>query len=281
MAKSKIKQPQLLWQIDKPDLPGTSYLFGTMHVRDIKAFDYQDLVCEKILTCDAFATEINLNQAEILLSEQSMDLPEGQTLADFYSSKKYAKIGRFFQKTTGMPIEHFERAKPMMLTNFVTASLLNDDQPLSLDQFLWKFAKTEGRILLGIETVEEQIDLMAKIPLDYQASALWSMVKNVSRFRKSLLKLSTLYQKGDLSEILKSAKKSAGKLRKMMIYDRNKIMADRIAMLVAEQTLFAAVGAGHLGGKKGIINKLKGAGFRLKCVPNISVSSKKVLDDLI
>ncbi len=275
MTKSKKKQPQLLWQIDKPGLPGTSYLFGTMHVRDIRAFDYQELVCEKILSCDAFATEINLQQAEFLLSEQSMDLPEGQSLADFYSPKKYAKIGRFFQKYTGMPIQHFENAKPMMLTNFVTSSLLNNDQPVSLDQFLWDFAEKNDRILLGIETVEEQIALMEKIPLDYQAAALWSMVKNVSRFRKSLLKLSSLYQEGNLAKILKSAKKSTGKLRKMMIYDRNEIMAARITLLVAEQTLFTAVGAGHLGGKKGILKKLKTAGFRLKSVPNRRQSQTK------
>ncbi len=278
MAKSQKKQPQLLWQIDKPNLPGTSYLFGTMHVRDIRAFDYQDLVCEKIQTCDTFATEINLNEAELLLSEQSMDLPEGAFLSDFYNPKKYAKIGRFFLKTTGMSIEHFVRAKPMMLTNFVTSSLLNDDQPVSLDRFLWEFAEKENRILLGIETVQEQIDLMDSIPLDYQAAALWSMVKNVSRFRKNLLKLSSLYQRGDLSKILKSAKKSTGKLRKMMIYDRNELMAERIALLVSEQTLFTAVGAGHLGGKKGIIKKLKSAGFRLKMIPNHpSLSEKRAL----
>lgn len=274
MAKSKKKQPQLLWQIDKPGLPGPSYLFGTMHVRDIRAFDYKDLVCEKILCCEAFATEINLNQAELLLGEQSMDLPDGQTLDHFFSAKKYAKIARFFYKTTGMPIQHFERAKPMMLTNFVTGSLLNNDQPLSLDQFFWKYAENENRILLGIETVEEQIALMARIPLDYQAAALWSMVKNVSSFRKNLLKLSALYQEGNLAKILKSAKKSAGKLRKMMIYDRNEIMAQRIALLVNEQTLFTAVGAGHLGGKKGILKLLKTAGFTLKSVPNLPLASE-------
>jgi len=268
MATAKKKKPELLWQIDKPGLPGTSYLFGTMHVRDLRAFDYKDLVCEKILYCDAFATEINLNQAEFLFGEQSMDLPEGQSLDSLFSPKKYAKIARFFHKTTGMPIQHFERAKPMMLTNFITSSFLNNDQPLSLDQFFWKFAEDENRILLGIETVEEQIDLMARIPIDYQAAALWSMVKNVSKFRKNLLKLSALYQEGNLAKILKSAKKSMGKLRKMMIYDRNEIMAHRIGLLISEQTLFAAVGAGHLGGKKGILKKLKSAGFRLKCIPN-------------
>jgi len=276
MARSKKKESQLLWQIDKPGLPGTSYLFGTMHVRDIRAFDYKDLVCEKILSCDAFATEINLNQADILLGEQSMDLPEGQTLDSLFSPKKYAKIVRFFHKTTGMPIQHFERAKPMMLTNFITSSLLNNDQPLSLDQFFWKFAEDENRILLGIERVEEQIDLMDRIPIDYQAAALWSMVKNVSRYRKNLLKLSALYQEGNLSKILKSAKKSMGKLRKMMIYDRNVIMAYRIGLLVSEQTLFTAVGAGHLGGEKGILKKLKLAGFHLKCLPNHPKSASQI-----
>jgi len=95
-------------------------------------------------------------------------------------------------------------------------------------------------------------------------AALWSMVKNVSRFRKNLLNLSKLYQEGNIAKILKSAKKSTGKLRKMMIYDRNEIMATRIAHLAKEQTIFASVGAGHLSGKKGVLRLLKQEGFRIK-----------------
>ena len=101
MAKSKKKKSELLWQIDKPGLPGTSYLFGTMHVRDLRAFDYKDLVCEKILCCDAFATEINLNQAELLLGEQSRICQKVKRSKVYLPQKNMRKLLSFFIKQLG------------------------------------------------------------------------------------------------------------------------------------------------------------------------------------
>ena len=58
----KKKKQSLLWRIDGDHLPGTSYLFGTMHVKNQKAFKKQDMVYAKMLTCQAFATEFDLDE---------------------------------------------------------------------------------------------------------------------------------------------------------------------------------------------------------------------------
>jgi uncharacterized protein YbaP (TraB family) len=60
-------------------------------------------------------------------------------------------------------------------------------------------------------------------------------------------------------------KKNAKGLRKMMLYHRNEVMAGRIAALARQQSLFAAIGAGHLLGGKGVLRLLKKEG--LKVVP--------------
>jgi uncharacterized protein YbaP (TraB family) len=41
-------------------------------------------------------------------------------------------------------------------------------------------------------------------------------------------------------------------------------MADKIAEIISKKSLFAAIGAGHLGGKKGVLYLLKKKGFLLK-----------------
>lgn len=261
-----MSKPQLLWQITYSDTPFVSYVFGTMHVKDIKAFRYQDLVCAKIDESTAFATEIDLNRANVALNAQSMDLQEGQTLADFYTPKQYAKIAKFFTAVTGLPFDHFNTSQPMMLINLLTASMLNNDMAYALDEFLWRYAASKGKLLLGIETVQEQIDVMHRIPLDFQLKALYKMAKNKTRFRKQLLGMTDIYESGDLKKILKSAKKSTGKLRKLLLYSRNTIMADRIERLSREQSIVAAIGAGHLGGKKGVLKLLKDKGMTVKMV---------------
>jgi uncharacterized protein len=49
--------------------------------------------------------------------------------------------------------------------------------------------------------------------------------------------------------------------RQLMIFDRNELMADRIVEMTAENTVCAAIGAGHFWGEKGVLNALRKKGF--------------------
>jgi uncharacterized protein YbaP (TraB family) len=74
------------------------------------------------------------------------------------------------------------------------------------------------------------------------------------------------YETSDIQKIFKSAKKSTKGLRKVLLYDRNKIMAQRIAVMAKEQSIFVAIGAGHLGGQKGVLRLLKKNGLKIRPV---------------
>jgi len=263
MRKNK---KSLLWRIRKEGLPGDSYLFGTMHVRDEMAFVFEDAAKEKILECDAFAIEVNLEEADLNLTEFSMDLPEGQTLSNLISRKKYEKIQKMLRKYSGMDLIQFDKSLPIMVTNLLTDLILSKDRMVSLDHSLWQFAKEHEKITLGIETLQEQIEVMFKIPIDYQIKNLISVAKDYKKYRKEVMSLAKLYGSADVQKIFKKAKKSSGKLRKMMLFDRNEVMANRISQMIEDQTMVCAVGAAHLGGKKGVIRLLKLQGFQLKPV---------------
>ena len=51
-----------------------------------------------------------------------------------------------------------------------------------------------------------------------------------------------------------------------MIYDRNEIMSARISDFAKRNSIFVAIGAGHLSGQKGVLRQLKKEGFLLKPV---------------
>ena len=55
-----------------------------------------------------------------------------------------------------------------------------------------------------------------------------------------------------------------GKLRKLMIYDRNEFMTNNLVALTEEGATFCAVGAAHLPGGKGMLRMLKRSGFKVK-----------------
>ena len=262
----KKNKKTLLWKISGKDLPGDSYLFGTMHVRSESAFLYQSQVYDKINHCDAFATEFNLEEMMGGTSEATMDLPDGQTLDQLLSPKQYKKVDKLFQKVVGASISHFNTSLPLLVSNVLTEQLLSAEMPVSIDMDLWNYARENDKIVLGVETYQEQINILKKIPLDYQLQSLVATVKDFKSHGKQLKKLTTMYLDADIDKLYKSTKKSLQGLRKILLYNRNEIMATRIAALASEQTICVAIGAGHLSGGKGVLRLLKKEGLKVSPV---------------
>ena len=258
------KKHTLLWRVSDKSLPGDSYVFGTMHVSDERAFKFEEPVKDKIQEVDAFALEFNLEIADLNLTSDAMKLPEGVTLQTLIKPKKFAKINKTFQRFTGYDLELFNHSIPMQITNIMAEVVLSNDRLKSLDETLFHFAKEQNKILLGIETVEEQLAIMKNIPLYHQVKALKDTFKNIKQFRKQVLKMTQLYENADIQQLYKSSKKSTGADRKLLLYDRNEIMATRMIKMMREQTMVCAIGAAHLAGKRGVLRLLKKEGLTVK-----------------
>ncbi|MBL7818199.1 MAG: TraB/GumN family protein [Saprospiraceae bacterium] len=242
-----------------------SYILGTMHVKDARAFQFERLFYEKILSCDTFATELNLDEVQ-QSHNFSFHLPEGILLTDLIKPKLYAKISQIIEQKIGAPLAYFNTMKPIVLTNMLTESTLSNDRLLSLDETLWRFAADNGRILRGIETLDEQIDVLNKMSLTDQVKGLKDMVYNLPKFKRQLLKMTDLYEQADIQQLYKSAKRTAKSSRRLLVYDRNVLMANRIAEICQTTSLCAAIGAGHLAGEKGVLRLLKKKGFIVEYV---------------
>ena len=261
---AKKSKNSLLWQISGENLSGTSYLFGTMHVKDERAFSLIEPLKDVIDTCEAFATEFNLKEAESGVEPNAMDLPDNQILTDFISEKKYQRMRKTFIKYFEFDIEVLKSAMPLIISNALSAQTLMSEREVNLDQYLWQYAEGQEKVTLGIETFAEQLQILHAIPLDYQFKALSDISKNISNFSKQHQKMTALYAKQDIRQMYQSTKKSIGGARKILLYNRNEVMAERIERMAEEQTLFAAVGAAHLAGKKGVLKLLKNAGITVK-----------------
>lgn len=259
----KKKKNTLLWEIKGEQIEAPCYVFGTMHTTDSRAFNTIGTLKKKIEQCDAFAAEYNLDQTDAGELNQAMLLADGQTLDQLLSPRHFSQLKKIFKRETGYPLKRFIRSKPIMISNLLTEVQLGSDQPLPLDSYLHQYAKNLDKTILGIESFEGQLDILKNMPIDKQLPSLKQSIKNFKNFRKSVKKMVELYVEGDLMKILKKAKKSASSMRNTLLYDRNYTMADRIAEMGQEQSLFTAIGAGHLGGKKGVLNLLKQKGFEL------------------
>lgn len=253
----------LLWKIEGGPALGQSYLFGTMHVRDGRAFQRLENVHEAVLACEGFAAEFYLGPDGGAVDALSMQLPDNQVLSGLIPAKKYEKQRKILLKTTGVDIANFDRALPFVLVNLATERLLSQDMPDALDQYLWGFANAANKSLHGIETLQEQMEVLRKIPLESQLKMLSDTCRSISKFRHYLHLIAAHYEAGDIRQLYKMVKRNTKDLRPLMIYHRNEVMAERILGLAGQQTMFVAIGAAHLAGGKGVLRLLKKAGCKL------------------
>jgi len=262
MSKNK---NSLLWEISAEN-GSTSYVFGTMHVQDEKAFRNIEVIEACIKNSTAFAAEYDLDTENYMDFEAASSLPEGQKLSDLIHPKLYEKIAKVLKRETGLKLQYFEQKKPLIILNILTTAQFGKERQVSLDQHLFDFAKAENKELMGLESFEAQLEIMQLMPMKAQLKSLKDMAENFGRYRRTLKRTAELYMESDLAKITKKAKSTASGMRKLLLYDRNLLMADKIAEIASQKSLFAAIGAGHLGGKKGVLYLLKKKGFVVRAV---------------
>ena len=258
-----LKKNSLLWQITPADGGAASYLFGTMHVRDLRAFGWLELAKERMAECSSFATEFDFSETDPVALAAALSLPEGKTLQDFLSRGAWKLLDHYAQKKLQTSAESLKYQHPMTVSTLLSTAFMADEMSHSLDETLWHYAHVLGMKTTGVETFSDQIDTLHRIPFKLHISGLTWVLKNHKRQHTRLKKMMQRYAKGEIHALYKSAKKDAKGMRKVLLYRRNRLMAERFAEITETETLFCAVGAGHLAGGKGMLRLLKNAGFKV------------------
>ena len=260
------KKESLLWQFRRENESRTHYILGTMHVKSEEAYTPVTISKHYMELCNTYVGEMDLNDPELSNIGDYFINEDELVLENFIGEKKYLKYRKVVAKAFGIELDEIAHYKPLVISNMIAESVISKSYDLALDHFLWEYAQAIGMEMKGLESATDQFEIMKSIPLDAQLKGLKSCVKNVITFRAKVLKMSELYADGELTKLYKSAKKSMGELRKLMIYDRNERMTERLIDITAHGATFAAVGAAHLGGGKGMLRGLKKSGFTVRPV---------------
>jgi uncharacterized protein YbaP (TraB family) len=197
----------LLWRITPPGGGPDSYLFGTMHVRDLRAFHWLELAQTHLAQCAVFATEFDFDEIEPEALQAALRLPEGQTLDILLTRGAWKNLDRYTRKKLGTPAEAFRFQHPMSVSTALTAAFLMEEAPQSLDETLWSHAKKLGITTAGVESFAEQLQTLGSIPLQQHVKSLTWLLKNHNRQKRRLKKMMAWYVAGDLQPLYKAAKK--------------------------------------------------------------------------
>ena len=269
----------LLWKIIDEGVNTPSFLFGSMHVRNQQLINKCAALVPFMKQCGVFASEMDINDLKRVSYDQLLDTQDN--LHNHLSPKKYHKLRKIILKSFGLDIAFYNQMPPMMTLQLITESLLTTDAQISLDEFLWNCAIELDLRCTGIETLEDQLLVMRSIPWSYQVKALKSVAKNVRKFRKEVLKTVNYYMEEDIDQLFRTTKKQLGDIRHLMVYQRNKRMAEAIGMLCKAGSSFVAIGAAHLSGGKGVLRILKQNGFKIYPVLDWSIPKKEKSADTL
>lgn len=259
----------LLWKISGNGLTAPSYLYGTIHITC-------DATLEKP-TLDAIANtaqlylELDMDDPQMQMTMiQGMMMKGGKTMKTMMSDADYKMVDAYFTQTLGMGLAALDKMKPFMLTTLVLPSLL--DCPMqSVEQELMRVNASQNKEVLGLETVQEQLAVFDAIPYDVQLEELIKSVRNqFANDKAELVKMYNVYQSRDVDAMQKMTAESENKItsdyQDELLNNRNANWIPKIEQVAKQKPTFFGVGAGHLGGPKGVIALLQKKGYTVEPV---------------
>jgi len=279
-ASAQSEQPtiptekSLLWKIEGNGLDSCSYLFGTIHLIEASDFIIKPKLEKAFSEARKITFEINMeemtNPLSMLTLMDKIMMPGDSTLKDLVTEEEYQEIEAFFKKgNLQLPMFMIKKIKPAFLSMMDPEALSGgefEENTVSYELKLFDLCKEQSKEVDGLETMAFQIGLFDQIPLQKQAEMLLHTVHEVkdTTSENVLQKMVALYLEEDINgmqEMMDVDSPEMMGIGEDLLANRNKnwipIMGD---MMKKQRTLFA-VGAGHLGGKKGVIYLLRQAGY--------------------
>jgi len=260
--------PSLFWEIKGKGMSQPSYLYGTVHSFDSKAFRYVPQLASKIAASELFAMEMIIDMQSQNLKEvmQHAMMPGDTMISMLLAPEEYERLSRYMTDSVGLPMMLLGKVKPFFLMAMMMEQSMTQDAARFLDDSLSQIAKLAKKKVIGIETMEEQLGAIDQIPLREQARMLMEEVDSAltSSSANEMDELIAIYASGSLDSLqqLYQKKEFSNTFQLALVTDRNHRMADRIATYLGDNVrMFVAVGALHLQGEEGVITLLRKKGY--------------------
>ena len=264
----------LLWEISGNHLNKPSYLFGTMHLLCAADAQLSDSLRFAISNVKQIYFEIDLdNIMETLGAMRYLNMNNGTQLSDLLTEEEYQRVKDYFKKNkTMLPFTMMEHLKPYFITSLISESKFPCAEKDGMEQVIMKEAKKDRKPINGLETIQFQAGVFDSIPYKRQAKDLLKMIDSSGTASDSSdIQLVEVYRKQDLNKMqeLTADEEGMGEYLDLLLYNRNSAWVKKMPAIMRDAPALFAVGAGHLGGEKGVINLLRKAGFTVKPMKHV------------
>lgn len=252
----------LLYEVKKDGFQ-TTYLYGTIHLIPDSLFLFTKKLKKIISQSDEMIFEITDFSDNETLTKM---LKSGSNSFDIFTKVQQDSVlnwgAQLIDSDTASFRRIFEYLKPINLLQLPTMKALQE-HAVSVDLALMKFADEKGIVKSELETVAFQLEFLNDLPDSVMAEMILSAMRQSKDTDQLQAKLLHLYQIQDiegLANLLNESDETSAFLDDL-IGKRNNKWLPKIIEKSKNKSCFVAVGAGHLGGKDGLISLFQQAGF--------------------
>lgn len=253
----------LLWRVEVPGA-APSYLFGTLHSDDDRVVKLPSPARRAFQRARTVALEA-INDPDATRRYRAAMVGREPRLPSLLG-EDYPRVESLL-RDSGVPREVAPRIKPW-------AALIVLLQPrgataLTLDNLIAFEAAKQGKRIVQLETVEEQIEALAGMPPEVQVTLLLDAEARFEEIQAAVYPLVNAYVAGDLAAQFRinAETMGAGAAQELflerLLYARSERFALRLAPLLKQGGVFAGFGALHLYGGRGVPALLRDGGFRV------------------
>ncbi len=256
----------LLWKVEN-DNQKVSYIYGTMHAGcDIELDSELQRAAEM---AEFIILEIDLNDPNLAIEMMKhMYMKDEQKLMDFITEEEFKTLSEYINPriaNRGMSLDMLQNMKPILLSSMLIPSMLECEVMDAYDEKLASIAQKKGINVIGLESVEEQMQVFDRIPIEKQVSTLLESAKDQGeKDLKQLQDMINAYQNNDLKTLENIANEDHGifiEYENDLLIKRNLNWMPALKKYLSQHQVLIGVGALHLVGEKGLINLLREEGF--------------------
>lgn len=261
-AQTQSLENSLLWEISGKGLAKPSYLYGTMHMMCEKDFVISDQAKRAFGQTQKLALELDMDDPAEIQNMQKMTLSE-MPLSKALTQTEYQKLDEFLKQRIGVGAAPFENYTLVSILSIVMIKALNCAPKVFELEFSQMAAKRNMEIL-GLEKIAEQI---AALDHSYTNAELIGQLQYYdTAFMGQMVKVYLSQNLNDLYAMIVDERFMDAEAQKLLLDSRNENWIKQMPAMMQNQSTFFAVGAGHLGGEKGVITLLTKAGYTVKPV---------------
>ena len=275
-AADEIRRP-LLWAVSDAD--NTVYLLGSFHL--LKADDYPMPAEIERAFDDAESLVFEIDPREMTAPEtmvtarKYMAFDDGKSLSTVLPKSTLDKLGKAVAAGGGS-LQAMEQSEPWAISLGLVLGMTQTmglQAGLGLDQHLMKRAADAGKPTAGLETIDDQMRAMDSVPHAEQARGLDEFLSEPAKAATQMQQMHRWWRQGDVAMMdtmmrAEMAQKSPHSYR-LLNRDRNNawlpLLEQRLTGSTADDSL-VVVGALHLLGADGLVEKLRAKGYQVERV---------------